>query len=97
MKVQFIYNSGRERSMARRYAEILRKLGHGTYVSAAGPVTEPAQGDLVLTGHAGATVNDGLDALTAEELHALARDRGVQLHHRAGADKARAALREVAQ
>jgi transposase len=38
-------------------------------------------------------VSDGLDGLTAEELHALAKERGVSVHHRAGADKVRAALR----
>lgn len=40
-------------------------------------------------------VNDYLDGLTVEELHALAKDRGVEVHHRAGADKVRAALREA--
>lgn len=37
---------------------------------------------------------DNLDAMSAEELHALAKERGVTVHHRAGADKVRAALRE---
>lgn len=36
---------------------------------------------------------DDLDALDAEALHALAKERGVTVHHRAGADKVRAALR----
>lgn len=36
---------------------------------------------------------DGLDKLDAEALHALAKERGVTVHHRAGADKVRAALR----
>ena len=40
-------------------------------------------------------VAENLDALSAEELHALAKARGVTVHHRAGADKVRAALRET--
>ena len=39
---------------------------------------------------------DGLDELEAEHLHALAKERGVRVHHAAGADKVRAALRAVA-
>lgn len=37
--------------------------------------------------------DDGLDKMDAEALHALAKERGVTVHHRAGADKVRAALR----
>ena len=37
--------------------------------------------------------DDGLDNLGAEALHALAKERGVTVHHRAGADKVRSALR----
>ena len=39
--------------------------------------------------------SDELDSLDAEALHALAAERGVQVHHRAGAEKVRAALREA--
>lgn len=37
--------------------------------------------------------SDDLDGLSVEELRALADERGVNVHHRAGADKIRAALR----
>lgn len=40
-------------------------------------------------------VYDSLDGLTVEELHVLAKERGVEVHHRAGADKVKAALREA--
>lgn len=40
-------------------------------------------------------VVDSLDALTLEDLHALAKERGVEVHHRAGAEKVRTALREA--
>lgn len=42
-------------------------------------------------------VGDDLDGLDAEQLHALAKERGVKVHHAAGADKVREALREAAQ
>lgn len=37
-----------------------------------------------------------LDAMTAEELHALAKERGIKVHPRTGAEKVRAALKEAA-
>ena len=37
-----------------------------------------------------------LDAMDADALRALAQDRGIKVHHNAGADKLRAALREDA-
>lgn len=36
-----------------------------------------------------------LDALDADALRALAQERGLKVHHNAGADKLRAALREA--
>ena len=42
-------------------------------------------------------VGDGLDELDAAQLHELAKERGVKVHHAAGADKVREALREAAQ
>lgn len=38
-----------------------------------------------------------LDDLDADQLHALAKERGVKIHHKAGADKVREALREAVQ
>lgn len=40
---------------------------------------------------------DELDGLDAAALHALAKERGVKVHYKAGADKVREALREAAQ
>lgn len=39
--------------------------------------------------------DDGLDALDADALRALAKERGVDVHHKAGADKVREAIREA--
>lgn len=41
------------------------------------------------------TATDSLDGLTVDELHALAKERGVEVHHRAGAEKVKTALREA--
>lgn len=44
MKVTFIYKGGRERMMSRREADILQKLGRGTYMTRdmrAQPVVHP--------------------------------------------------------
>lgn len=44
MKVTFIHRSGREQPMQRRYADVLQKLGRGTYMTRdmqAHPVIQP--------------------------------------------------------
>ena len=40
---------------------------------------------------------DNLNDLDAAQLHALAKERGIKIHHKAGADKVRDALRGAAQ
>lgn len=42
-------------------------------------------------------VADGLDDLDAEQLHALAKERGIKVRANASADKVREALREAVQ
>lgn len=62
-------------------------------------VTKPMQAAPAhdaIAAQTGAANGDGLDTLDKEQLHALAKERGVKVHHMAGADKVRAALREVA-
>ena len=41
--------------------------------------------------------DDGLDQLDADALRAIAAERGVKVHHKAGAEKIRAALREASR
>lgn len=92
MKVIFEHKSGRREPMQRRYAEVLQKLGRGTYMARdmqAAPVAiapEPAP--------ALSPAGD-LDDLDVDALRAIADERGIKVHHRAGADKIRAALREA--
>lgn len=104
-KVDFKFKNGHVRIMAKRQAEILGKLGHGTYQTrdmAAQPmVTKPMQAAPVPPTQAApepdeAEEDDDLDAMDKDELHALAKTRGVKVHHLAGADKVRAALRDEA-
>lgn len=100
-KVTFTHHkSGREEIMDERYAKVLSKMRRGTYMTrdlradvSAAPQSHAAQApDPAVPADAG----DGLDTRSKEELHAIAKERGVTVHHAAGADKVRAALREAA-
>lgn len=77
--------------MAKRQAEVLGKAGFGTYQTrdmATQPMlTKPMQAE-------SSPVAVDLDGMDKEQLHALAKERGVKVHHMAGADKVRAALRD---
>jgi len=81
MKVEFSYKNGRTRRMTSAQADLLQRLGHGTYQTREMRAAVPA------------IVADELDFLTLEELQGLAKERGIKVHHRAGADKVRKALR----
>ena len=92
MRVTFTYKNGRERLMDEREALIMQRLGHGQYLTKvlrAGISLPPVQTSSPASG-------DALDALDEQALHALAKDRGIKVHHKAGADKVRAALRSAA-
>ncbi|AKQ59729.1 hypothetical protein ACR55_01859 [Bordetella hinzii] len=92
-KVTFTYKNGRERMLSARDAELLQRLGKGTYLTRDMAAARPV---VVEVSAASNEVVD-LDALDGEALHALARERGVKVHHKAGADKVRAALREATE
>jgi hypothetical protein len=101
-KVDFKFKNGHVRTMAKRQAEILGKLGHGTYqtrdMAAQTMATKPMLAAPVPVATVAAEPeeadDDGLDDMDKDELHALAKERGVKVHHMAGAEKVRAALRE---
>lgn len=104
-KVTFTYKNGRERMLSARDAELLQRLGKGTYLTrdmtaatggfvAAGPVHVVGNQDIT---DSYPQKGDGLEGLDAEALRELARVRGVKVHHNAGAEKVRAALREAAE
>jgi hypothetical protein len=90
-KVDFTFKNGHRRIMAKRQAEVLGKLGHGTYQT-----RDMAQQPMVekpMVAEPPAVSGDGLDELDKDQLHAIAKERGVKVHHMAGADRVRAALR----
>jgi len=92
-KVIFTYKNGRERMLSARDAELLRRLGKGTYLTRDMAAARPLEVVLPVADNK----DVDLDSLDGDALHALARERGVKVHHKAGADKVRAALREAAE
>ena len=104
-KVAFTYKTGRERMLSKHDAELLRRLGKGTYTTrdmVAGRAF-PGASDTRTVEDVGAYIKleneklqvDPLADLDADALHALAKERGVKVHHKTGADKVRAALRSA--
>lgn len=81
-RVVFTHKSGREQPMSEADAKVLQRLGRGAYLTR----------DMVA-----APVNSviSLDELDAKALHELAKKRGVKVHHLAGAEKVREALRNA--
>lgn len=97
-KVTFTFKTGRERVLSERDARLLQRLGKGTYLTrdmAAAPVI-PAVPVVTTALTPAQPVAVDLDAMDTEALHELAKERGVKVHPRAGAEKVRAALREAA-
>lgn len=108
-KVDFTFRrGGRTKTVTSTQAKVLQRAGLGTYQTrdmafhpmvtkpmqaAPAPVVESAP--TAVTAQADG-FGDGLEALDKDQLHALAKERGVKVHHMAGADKVRAALREAA-
>jgi len=96
-KVTFTFKTGRERVLSERDARLLHRLGKGTYLTrdmAAAPVVPIAPVVTTVVTPVQSLPVD-LDALDADALHELAKERGVKVHHKAGAEKVRAALREA--
>lgn len=101
-KVTFTYKTGRERLISERDARLLQRLGKGTYLTRVMEPVIPLQSapDHVLPPVVAEPVSVpavDLDAMEAPELHALAKERGVKVHHASGAEKVRAALREASE
>jgi hypothetical protein len=82
MKVEFKFKSGRVVTTNEAQARVLKRLRKGDYLTR-DMADQPTEN------------KDGLDELSREELHALAKERGVHVHHASGADKVREALRNV--
>jgi hypothetical protein len=104
-KIKFVHKNGRVQTMPRRFADVLQKLGRGSYLTrdmtaATGGFVDAGPAYLVGTQDIADTYpqkGDGLDKLDAVALHALAKVRGVKVHHNAGAEKVRQAIREASE
>jgi len=82
-RVTFTFKkNGSQRMMHKLTADVLQKHGLGEYMT-----RDMADQPMIQKG-------DGLDDLDRAQLHALAKERGVAVHHLAGADKVRSALRQ---
>lgn len=89
-KVDFTFKrGGRTKPVSEKQARAFAKIGLGTYQTRDMAFQHGVQKPMV----ADRSVDDGLDALDKEQLHALAKDRGLTLHHALGAEKVRAAIR----
>jgi len=95
--------TGQLKTMGKRYAEILVKMRRAkwpdaepgqyqTKVLVAAPASQPVMGATT-----GVEAKVDLDKLSKEELHDLAKALGVKVHHAAGAEKVREALRGTAE
>lgn len=90
--------TGGTRRVANFVAKRLVSRRIADYVEVEAPVSKPVPlkpDPVVQEVESQAEAQDELDALGEEELRALAKERGVKVHHKAGADKIRAALREA--
>ena len=92
-RVKFQYKrGGRIVTVNMRQAEVLSRRGLGELAN------RSMEGKPQVTKALPASLRapDGLGALDKEALHALAKERGIKVHHAAGADKVRQALRDAA-
>ena len=89
-KVDFTLKDGRVRKIGMAVAVVLAKRGRGTYQTR-DMARQPMVAPMLKPEPAG----DGYDAMTREQLFALAEERGIKVHGASGADKVRAALRSA--
>ena len=88
------FRNGRRKEVAPAVGKYFIKIGTGREVSGGyltrdmADQTRVNKSDVVSMGGP-----DTLDLMDKAMLHALAKERGLQLHHMLGADKVRAALR----
>lgn len=90
MKVVFTYKDGRTREIPQKHAELLSKAKMGYMTRHLTPLSDV---DLEFK----PLQSDGLDDLDKDALHELAKEKGLKLHHALGAEKVRAAIREMQQ
>lgn len=97
-KVDFTFKrGGRTKSVTSAQAKVLSRAGLGTYetrdMARQPTIVKPMVAAPVASLVHEPVSGDNLDGMDKEQLHALAKERGVKVHALAGADKVRAALR----
>lgn len=90
-RVEFKFKNGHTKMLNLRQAELLTKAGIGTYATRMMAASHTVAQDVPVVSTVVLPMD--LDSMTKEELHALAKERGVKVHHNAGAEKVREALR----
>lgn len=97
-----VNRNGRETRVNQKVADVLLKRGIVTRADAPAGATYltkvmvPAAAiaaPVTKENDEGEAVEDGLDAMSLEELHALAKERDITVHHRAGKQTVIKALR----
>lgn len=86
--VRFTYKNGTQKNMTPREAQTLVALGRGYLTRDMAKVPAPTPARPVVP------VRKSMEVMDRDELHALAREMGVKVHHASGADKVRAAIAE---
>lgn len=89
-RVEFKFKNGHTKMLNLRQAELLTKAGIGTYATRMMAASPTVAQDVPVVS---TVVQDDLESMTKEELHVLAKERGVKVHHNAGAERVREALR----
>ena len=107
MQVDFTHKNGKVQPMQKRFADILQKLGRGTYETrmlTAAPQIDGVNAQAFAGSSDPRTIADvdaeikaanDLESLDTEALHALAKQMDLKVHHKAGADKVRAAIEDA--
>lgn len=94
------YRNGKRQELKDARAKYLIKIKRATQVHGVYQTRDMAPQPMItkpMQAETASTVGDGLDAMDKAQLHAVAKERGLQLHHMLGADKVRAALRGESQ
>jgi hypothetical protein len=86
-KVEFTFKTGLKKMLSQRQADLLSRYRLGTYQT-----RDMGHQPMVTTPMVAEDLSMDPAMMNKEQLHALAKQRGVKVHHLAGAEKVRAAL-----
>jgi hypothetical protein len=101
-KVEFTFKrGGRTKPVTAYQAKVLSRAGLGTYQTrdmiANRQIGQQIQNTMMISDTELPPISDEYSAMDKDQLHELAKERGIKIHHLAGADKVRSALREASE